>query len=287
MKFCLALLCVIVSASAYSQDGLMHLSPTGMRYVLYTSIPGPKAKVGDVIKYNMLATSEQDSVFYDGFDKKEFQTDRIQKSAFAGDLMEGFMMMARGDSALFYISVDSMTKGHPDTRLKVHSYIKFTIKMMDIQSEADYGEELDKKQEERKKQGEIEKVKEPSLIADYIKANAPGAKMTDSGMYYVIEKEGIGPLPKAGDKITAHYQGTFLDGKEFYADHGEPFSFKLGANEVIPGWEQAFAMLKKGAKAKLIIPSKMAYGAVGGGDIIPPYSPLVFEVEVVNIEHQK
>jgi len=261
-------------------------SKTGLRYKIYTSNSGPKAKIGDIVKYNMLATTEKDSVFYDGFKVNRPQMERVQKSAFGGDLMEGFMMMAKGDSALFYISADSMTKGHPDPRIKPHSYIKFTIKVLDIQSEADYRKDMEKKQEERKKQGELNKAKEPSLIADYIKANAPGAKMTDSGMYYVIEKEGAGPLPKTGDKITAHYQGMFLDGKEFDADHGKPFSFKLGGHEVIPGWDQGFALLKKGAKAKLIIPSKMAYGAQGGGEVIPPYTPLVFEVEVVDITQE-
>ena len=119
-----------------------------------------------------------------------------------------------------------------------------------------------------------------------VKAKFPTAKKTASGLYYVIDKQGNGALAKTGQTVTAHYTGTLWDGKKFDSslDRGQPFSFAVGKHQVIPGWDEGFALFKVGTKGKLIIPYYLAYGDRGAGDAIPPKADLIFDVEMLGIK---
>jgi peptidylprolyl isomerase len=100
-------------------------------------------------------------------------------------------------------------------------------------------------------------------------------------------KEGDGPAAQPGQTVTVQYVGVnFKGGKQFDAswDRGEPFSFPLGAGQVIKGWDEGVAGMKVGGKRKLMIPAKLGYGAKGAGKVIPPDADLVFEVELLAIK---
>lgn len=105
------------------------------------------------------------------------------------------------------------------------------------------------------------------------------------GMKVEILKQGTGAETKNGDKVTVHYVGTFEDGTKFDSsiDRGVPFSFTLGAGEVIQGWDLGVLGMKVGEKRKLTIPYNLAYGESGYSPIIPPKANLIFEVELLGI----
>ena len=98
---------------------------------------------------------------------------------------------------------------------------------------------------------------------------------------------GDGDEAVKGTKVSVHYVGVaFSSGEEFDAswNRGQPFEFKLGKGQVIPGWDQGVAGMKVGGKRKLMIPAKLGYGARGAGDAIPPNADLVFEVELLGVK---
>lgn len=104
-----------------------------------------------------------------------------------------------------------------------------------------------------------------------------------SGLQYEVIKEGNGKKPKATDRVKCHYEGTLIDGTLFDSSvkRGEPAVF--GVNQVIAGWVEALQLMSEGAKWKLYIPSELAYGANGAGEMIPPHSTLIFEVELIEV----
>lgn len=99
-------------------------------------------------------------------------------------------------------------------------------------------------------------------------------------------KVGTGIEAVAGKRVTVNYKGTLTDGTKFDSsyDRGTPFSFNLGAGEVIKGWDQGVVGMKIGGKRKLTIPSSLGYGSRGAGAVIPPNATLVFEVELLGVE---
>jgi FKBP-type peptidyl-prolyl cis-trans isomerase len=109
------------------------------------------------------------------------------------------------------------------------------------------------------------------------------AEPTSTGLYYIEEVAGTGEYPVLSDTVEVYYKGMYLDGRIFDSHlTGEPFTFPIGEGQVITGWEEGLSYMKPGGEAMLIIPSILAYGISGYGQI-PGGTPLVFEVKLLNI----
>jgi len=114
-------------------------------------------------------------------------------------------------------------------------------------------------------------------------AKREGVVTLPSGLQYEVITEGNGKKPSATDRVKCHYEGTLTDGTLFDSSvkRGTPAVF--GVNQVIKGWVEALQLMSEGAKWKLYIPYDLGYGAQGAGEMIPPYSTLVFEVELIEV----
>jgi len=119
-------------------------------------------------------------------------------------------------------------------------------------------------------------------IAEFLDCNDE-AIVTESGLVYFPMEEGSGAQPTVADTVEVHYHGTFISGEvvDSSVDRGQTMTFPLG--NVIKGWQEGLAMMREGGKATLVIPSDLAYGEVGVGDIIQPGAMLKFEVELIKV----
>lgn len=116
--------------------------------------------------------------------------------------------------------------------------------------------------------------------------SASAAITTPSGLTYLITKKGTGAQLKAGDTVVMNYTGTLTTGVKFDSsfDRNEPFAFKLGAGQVIKGWDEGVGKLRVGDQAILVLPGKLAYGLRGVPNVIPPDATLIFIVEVLDVK---
>jgi FKBP-type peptidyl-prolyl cis-trans isomerase len=175
--------------------------------------------------------------------------------------------------------------------------LTYNVKLAKIKEKAEVDKEQKQKKEEQAAMLEIRKNEEPKALAKYLDDNKINVKPTASGLYFIEIKKGSGPKMKEGDEAMVDYVGSLLSGSVFdtskegvakesgiYNDQRpyEPIAVKLGSHQVIPAWEEALSLMSVGSKAKIILPSNMGYGEMGNGPI-PPYSPLVFEMEVLKV----
>jgi FKBP-type peptidyl-prolyl cis-trans isomerase FklB len=150
----------------------------------------------------------------------------------------------------------------------------------------DLVQEFFKEQEKKQRAAAAERFKEGRESGEkYLADNAfkEGVHVTPSGLQYKVLKEGNGKKPKATDTVVCHYEGTLVDGTLFDSSikRGEPASF--GLNQVIAGWTEGLQLMQEGAKYRFFIPYHLGYGERGAGASIPPFSALIFDVELIEV----
>ena len=114
-------------------------------------------------------------------------------------------------------------------------------------------------------------------------AKKAGVTVTKSGLQYEVLTEGSGKSPKATDTVRCHYEGRLLDGTVFDSSYRRGTPADFGLNQVIPGWTEGVQLMKEGAKFRFTIPYLLAYGEQGAGSSIPPFSTLIFDVELIKV----
>ena len=298
IKLTIAALAMFTIVSCNTNGGFKKIGG-GIEYKILKAGSGKEtAKLGDVLLVDIINLTDNDSVIMDthkgmqGSEPHPFQIPiREAKSKF--DLMGWLLLLKKGDSAVFVLPTDSI---FPDAAarpafIKAHSKVKSILIVKDLMSSADAQKKQMEAQQKQMEAGKMQAVKDEEIIQSYIKEKGlKDVKKTENGVYYIITKKGVGPNVENGKKVTMNYSGYLLNGKMFDSNidaskgHVEPFKFVLGARQVIQGWDAGVAMLNKGAKAKFIVPSGLAYGPQAMGAEIAPNSVLVFDVELVGWE---
>ncbi len=286
-KWKILLLAIVLGSSVFTSCNLFSDYPgfkkadSGLLYKFHEKSKERKAEIGDFITVEMRYKTNEDSLLFDG--NGETIPLELIEPVFAGDINEALAMMSKGDSATFVIRADSfLLKNAQLTRIPdfidENSRIIFDIRMHNVQSLA----ELEKEKEMARIEG---LKKEEEMINSYILENNISVNPEISGLYYIPIREGKNAASYlSGKHVSVHYIGKFLDGTVFDSSYsrGIPIEFELGRDQVIAGWEEGIAKMKKGGKAILLIPSELGYGS--GRGQIPPYTPLVFEVELIDVK---
>lgn len=240
---------------------------------------GKLAKMGDIMTFHLTLKNAKDSVLKNSYKEGAPVVAQVQKAQFVGAFEQGLLLLAKGDSATFFVPVDSLFKGYPQLPpvFTKGTDVRFTVKVVDIQSETEF-------QASRTKNAEKQKSTDAATIASFItKNNLTNVQKTESGLNYVITTPGTGAQVTAGDSITVKYTGKLSSGKVFESN---TFPLQVGRGMVIPGWDEGLQKFKQGGKGTLLIPSGLGYGDQGN-PTIPANSVLVFDVEILTVKKGK
>ncbi len=289
-------LSVLAFSSCNAQDAGFKKTASGLEYKIVKDEPGiQKPAIGDYMEFHIksyIRFPKGDSVLFDSRKMNGNQPVPFQLTPpqFKGDLVEGFQMLTKGDSAVFRVAVDSVIKAGnaplPWMEKGKNQKLEYTVQVVTVKTQAQL--QAEQKQAASKQVGVDEQ-----LIKDYLAKNNIKAMRTPSGLYYKVDKMGAGYKPMPGDSVSMNYTGMTLNGTKFDSNidpqfnHVQPFWFNLGVGQVIRGWDEGIGLMPKGSKGTLYIPSTMAYGAQSPTPLIPANSVLMFDVEVVDAKAAK
>ncbi len=277
-----------VGLTSCDSTGGIKKTSEGLMYKIVKDEPGDKSpQVNDIIEMHVNIRIG-DSVLLNSRqmnNNKPFEFP-LPEATFTSDWVTGIKLLTAGDSAVFYVPVDSAKKyaqGQFPEFAKNTDTVVYEVKLVSFKS----AEEMKKKEEEAAARQITEDDKK---LQAYFAENGLNPQKTGSGLYYIIEKEGTGAAIEKGQVVSVNYTGKNLKGETFDSNvdpnfqHVEPFSFPAGVGQVIKGWDEGIMLLKKGSKARFFIPSPLAYGPNSMGANIGPNEILVFDVEITNIE---
>lgn len=269
-------------------------SDTGLYYQFFNQNEDSlKPEIGDIMTIDIAYKRKgiegaEDSVLFKSSDNPRPSRLQLVAPKYSGDISEGMAMMHSGDSASFIVSADSFYLKNVGleklpSNVTPGGKLVIDVKMKSIQKKADYEKELKLEKEKVAALTEKRKALEPEEIAKFLKDSSITVRPTKTGLYFIPVKYGTGAKPMTGDSVKVDYVGKLLDGTIFDSSKGRgPISFVIGSNQVIPGWEEGISLMRVGGKAKFLIPSSLAYKEKGAGQVIQPYTPLFFEVTLLN-----
>jgi peptidylprolyl isomerase len=232
---------------------------SGLRYAITEAGDGAHPKKGDKVVVHYTGTLE---------DGTEFDSSVKRGQPFSFDLGagrvikgwdEGFSLLRQGDKAFLNIPPELGYGSRDMGPIPANSTLIFEVELLEIIAE---------------------KVIEPYNTDNKV------VLTTDSGLKFILIEEGNGKKAASGYDVSVHYTGFLADGSIFDSSikRGTPFSFTLGMQQVIKGWDEGIALMKIGDRAKLVIPYELAYGERGRPPVIPPKAELIFDVELLDVK---
>ena len=252
-------LLLALAACAPTSRGEGIVTNSGLRYIEIEEGTGPAPQAGEVVAVHYRGTLDDGTEFDNSYDRGQPIQFPLGRGRVIPGWDEGIALMKQGGKAKLVIPPDLAygEQGAGGGLIPPDATLTFEVELVDI-----YAGSPDR----------------PTTVSE------ARYTTTDSGLKYADLRPGDGPSPAPGELVIVHYTGWLEDGTKFDSslDRGQPFSFVLGAGEVIPGWDEGVATMQINGQRQLVIPPALAYGAQGaGGGIIPPDATLIFEVELV------
>lgn len=265
----------------------------------YTYVKEGKEKPnnGEYLVYHFTAKTASDSTFLSSYDHPTpaYMQYNDSTPGISG-IDEVFVNLKKGDSVVVNATAEKVFGPNLPPFLSIGQEVEVSIGVIEVLKEEvfqDYFNDLFEASQKKQTENDIK------IIEDYISENNLNASKTESGVYYVIEEEGNGPAVEQGDSVAVNYTGYVVDGTVFDTSIEEvaranskfmegrpygPLEFQVGMGRVIPGWDEGLQHLKEGSKAKLLIPSTLAYGNQQVSEEIKANSVLIFDVEVTEVK---
>jgi FKBP-type peptidyl-prolyl cis-trans isomerase FkpA len=275
---------ILFAAGGCKQGGGFKKTKSGLMYKIISTQNGGPAKKGDFLKVDY-TQKVRDSVINTSVGGLPTYAP-VDSMGPVYNPAEIFTKLKKGDSAIIVMLADSLSKkqGQLPPFIKKGDKLTLTLKVIDVfHSEADV----------RKDQIsllDVKKADEIKQIEKYLAEKNIKAQKTEKGVMVEIQQQGDGPKVDSGKAVHVKYQGMTFQGKVFDSNidttfgHAEPFTFVIGQRGAIEGWDDGLRLLNKGGKAKLYIPSMLAYGPnPPQGSPFKAYENLIFEVEVLDV----
>ena len=260
-----------------TESGLIVLEKTGK---------GKVAQLGEYVNFDFTLCNHKGDTIMNSFGMEPVEIQYGEEFIGKG-FHEALGMVSEGGTMRFVIpstlGFDSI--GFQQVILP-YTPIVARLRMNSVMDKATYDKRQLAKAAEKEAEKNRQMAKESKIIADYIKANGITETPTESGLYILNQKEGQGDVAQWGDEVAVHYVLKNLKGEQLEAsyDYGQPMYFKIGGGGMIPAIEEAVMTMAQGAKVTLITPSNLAFGEVDFGETLPAYSPLIIELELVEIK---
>ncbi len=259
--------CITESSNSFE------VAETGLHYHFHKQLDDIKPQVGDEVHYHI--TVRKGNNLLSEMNKKQFMPLSPNKNP----ILQAFKLMGLGDSLTMALFVDSLPK-RMTQKFDAGDTMLVDLKIFDIKRKSDIDEKLADMNEHADRVNKNVR----SHIKNFINGDLVCQK-TNSGLQYVIEKQGSGKIAADANRVSLHYAGFLTNGKEFESTFrkGKPKAFYFDdRTQTVPGFTEGLQLLKAGAKATLIIPHNLAYGEKGLGPI-PPASDLVIYVEMLEV----
>lgn len=280
----LAMILITAGCDALFNGGFKK-TKSGIKYKVYnkSNKDTTRVRVGSVILLDM-SYGLKDTLI---FDSKKFPNEvrfPVAESQYEGDLFEALLLFHQGDSATVIIKAGpffTQTVGQPTLPegFKEDDDLYFNLKFKQVQTQEEIAAE------ERANMEKL-RIAEDELIRSYIAEKNITAQPNPSGIYFIEKKKGSGISPDSTDYVAVHFTVSRLTGEQIFSTREkgeEPIEFQCGSNFENAGFREAIRMMKNGGTATAIVPSNMAFGEMGAGDIIAPYTPLCYDLEVVKV----
>ena len=300
-----AVAAVLALAACHRDHAGFEKAESGLWYKFYSHHEETgKVVTGDEVTVS-LRMYTPDTVFLStGRDSLLSDRVMVEESIYPGDLFDALRMMSDGDSATFILNGNDLfykffrMESLP-AYLKDSSEVFVDLKIRERTPKAEADRRMQEMNAAREQMLEEMRQSEPERIAEYIKEHRYVASKKPSGLYYIEIVPGKGPRAAEGRSVTVNYTAKLPDGKIIETSRREealksgifdslfeytPFSFVMGDKATVAGWEEGISYMKQGGKSVLVVPSSLAYGADGLEDIIPPYSPVIYEIEVLEVK---
>ena len=279
----------VMDVSKYIADKKITVAPSasGVYFIEQAKGTGVKIDSGTWVTANFKVSLIDGKQIFASSDRGEPMVFEFGKRFDTRGFAEGVGQMLKGGKATFIVPSKMAfgETGNPKAGIPPFTPIVYDVEIVNAQTKADHEKQVAADKKKKEQQLETNKKQETSLMQKYLKEHSITAKPTASGLIYAEKVKGTGARAVAGKKVKVHYTGTLLNGTKFDSsrDKGTPYEFVLGQGQVIKGWDEGIALMNVGGRATLVVPSSSAYGPEDKG-IIPPYSTLVFDVELMDVK---
>ena len=284
-KYLIFIGALLVLFSCKNGENKFEKHESGLEYRIVSSVEGAtkKAKIDDVMILNFSYETEDGNELYNSsIDERKYLRKLVAPTHTGGSFEDGLAILTVGDSAIFKINADSFLRNSESYSnlpkdVKPEDIIIIQVKLIEILESENFDSHLSEKYHE-------DNAIEMKILEKFLKNANVTVEPKESGLYYIEQVAGDGKQAFSGANVSVHYTVKLIDGLVIETSlDKKPISFTLGQGQVIDAWDEGLTYMKEGGRAMLICPSDISYGELGSGDI-PPFSSLIFEVELISVK---